>query len=208
MHIHMYACIILCNVLYIIYCILCIYIYISYIAHISCIYRVYMEKIILSHLNCRVLPITSQVSSEYPHPQWIWSHLLPLWCASSRGQSSSLRSSTKPPWLWTRNHQKTYVRAIWVCIYIYVHTLPGTSTKISCAFSTRTTGDSGRYPKNKWCSDALVAVLVAQHSSQAPDPSLSLCQFRFGSNFPEEARNITMLTKCCINSLPFCKKTF
>ena len=120
MHIHMYACIILCNVLYIIYCILCIYIYISYIAHISCIYRVYMEKIILSHLNCRVLPITSQVSSEYPHPQWIWSHLLPLWCASSRGQSSSLRSSTKPPWLWTRNHQKTYVRAIWVCIYIYM----------------------------------------------------------------------------------------
>ena len=146
MHIHMYACIILCNVLYIIYCILCVYIYISYIAHISCIYRVYMEKIILSHLNCRVLPIASQVSSEYPHPQWIWSHLLPLWCASSRGQSSSLRSSTKLPWLWTRNHQqKTYVRAIWVCIYIYVHTLPGTSTKISCAFSTRTTGDSGRY---------------------------------------------------------------
>ena len=130
-------------ILYTVYCVY-IYIYISYIAHISCIYRVYMEKIILSHLNCRVLPIASQVSSEYPHPQWIWSHLLPLWCASSRGQSSSLRSSTKLPWLWTRNHQqKTYVRAIWVCVYIYVHTLPGTSTKISCAFSTRTTGDSG-----------------------------------------------------------------
>ena len=106
---------------YILYTVYCVYIYISYIAHISCIYRVYMEKIILSHLNCRVLPIASQVSSEYPHPQWIWSHLLPLWCASSRGQSSSLRSSTKLPWLWTRNHQqKTYVRAIWVCIYIYM----------------------------------------------------------------------------------------
>ena len=35
----------------------------------------------------------------------------------------------------------------------------------------------------------------------------ALIQFRFGSDFPEEARNITMLPKCCIKTLsPSAKK--
>lgn len=70
----------------------------------------------------------------------------------------------------------------------YVHTLPGT-TKISCAFN-----------KIREPLEILGDIRTG---------CTALIQFRFGSDFPEEARNITMLTKCCIKTLsPSAKKTF